>query len=80
MGNGGRCYLKQDLRLAEVDGETEEAGGFCKLGDDDLEDRLPMCHEGIVVSKQCFQDSLFHSGCLGCQSAKVEQGAVEPKS
>ena len=32
---------------------------FCKLVDDDLEVRLPMCHEGTVVSKQCFQDSLF---------------------
>ena len=34
--------------------------------------RLPMCYEGTVVSK----DSLFHSLCVGCQSAKVEQGAV----
>ena len=38
-----------------------------------------MRHEGTVVSKQCFQDSLFHSLCLGCQSAKVEQGAVKPE-
>ena len=80
MGNCGRCWLKHDLCLAEADGETEEAGGFCKLVDDDLEVRLPMCHEGTVVSKQCFQDSLLHSLCLGCQSAKVEQGAVEPIS
>ena len=58
------------------DGETEEAGGFCKFVDDDLEVRLPIRHEGTVVSKQCFQDSL----CLGCQSVKVEQGAVEPIS
>ena len=78
MGNCGRCWLKQDLCLAEADGETEEAGGFCKLVDDDLEVRLPMCHEGTVVSKQCLQDSLFHSFCLGCKSAKVEQGAVKP--
>ena len=39
-----------------------------------------MRQEGTVVSKQCFQDSLFHSLSLGCQSANVEQGAVEPVS
>ena len=44
MGNCGRCWLKQDLCLAEADGETEKAGGFCKLVDDDLEVRLPMHH------------------------------------
>ena len=76
MGNCGRCWLKQDLCLAEADGETEEVGGFCKLVDDGLEVRLPMLLEGTVVSKQCFQDSLFHSLCLGSQSARVEQGAV----
>ena len=80
MGNCGRCWLKQDLCLAEAGGETEEAAGFCKLADNDLEVRLHMRHEGTVVSKQCFQNSLFHSLCLGCQSAKVEQGAVEPIS
>ena len=83
MGNRGRCWLKQDLCLAKVDGKTEEAGGFCKLVDDDLEAKLPMRHEGTVVSKQCFQDSLFHNlcfVCFGCQWAKVEQGAVEPVS
>ena len=80
MGNCGRCWLKQDLCLAEGDGESEEAGGFCRLVDDDLEVRLLIRHEGMVVSKQCFQDSLFHSHCLGCQSAKVEQGAIEPIS
>ena len=63
-----------------ADGETEEAGGFCKLVDDDLEVGLPMRHEGTVVGTQYFQDSLFHSLCLGCQSAKVEQGAVKPIS
>ena len=31
MGNCGRCRLKQDLCLAEADGETEEAGGVCNL-------------------------------------------------
>ena len=51
--------MKQDLSLAEADGEVEEAGGFCKLVDDDLEVRLSMRHEGTVVSKQCFQDSHF---------------------
>ena len=61
MGNCGRSWLKQDLCLTEADGETEEAGGFCKLVDDDLEVRLPKRHEGTVVSKQCFQDSLFQS-------------------
>ena len=80
MGNCGRFWLKQDLCLAEADGETEEAGGFFKLVDDDLEARLRMRHEGTIVSKQCFQESLFHSVCLGCQTAKVEQGAVEPIS
>ena len=80
MGNCGWCRLKQDLCLAEADGETEEAGGFCKLVDDDLDIRLPMRHESTVVSKQCFQNSLFCSLCLGCQSAKVEQGAVKPIS
>ena len=59
MGNCSRFWLKQDLCLAEADGETEEAGGFCKLFNDDLEVRLPLRHEGTVVSKQCFQDSLF---------------------
>ena len=39
-----------------------------------------MIHDGTVVSKRCFQDSLFQSLCLGCQSAKVEQGEVEPVS
>ena len=68
------------LCLAEADGETEEAGGFCKLVDDDLEVRLPMRHEGTVVRKQCFQDSLFHSLRFGSQSAQVEQGAAEPIS
>ena len=63
------------LCLAETDGETEEAGGFCKLVDDHLEVRFPMRHE----DKQCFKDSLCHSLCLGCQS-KVEQGAVKPIS
>ena len=53
--------MKQDRCLAEADDETEEAGGFCKLVDDDLEVRLPMRHEGTVVCKQCFQDSLFQS-------------------
>ena len=72
MGNCGRCWLNQDLCLVEADGETEEAGGFCKLVDDDLEITLHMRHEGTFVSKHCFQDSLFHSLCLGCQSAKVE--------
>ena len=66
--------------MTESDGETVEAGGFCNFVDDDLEVRLPMRHEGTVVSKQCFQDSLFHSLCLGCQSAKVEKGAVKPIS
>ena len=70
MGNCGRCWL--DLCLVQADGETEEAGGFCKLVDDDLEVRLPMRHEGTVVTNQCHQDSRFHSLCLGCQSAKVE--------
>ena len=69
--------MKQDLCLAEADGETEEAGGVCKLVDDDLEVRPLMHHEGTVISKPCFQDSLFHRLCLGCQSAKVEQGAVK---
>ena len=73
MGNRGRPWLKQDLCLAGADVETEEAGGFCKLVDDELEVRLPMRHEGTVVSEQCFQESLFHSLCLGRQSAKVEQ-------
>ena len=50
MGNCGRCWLKTDLCLAEADGETEEAGGFCKLVDDDLEVSLPMRHEGTVIS------------------------------
>ena len=59
VGNCGRCFLKQDLCLAEDGGKTEEAGGFCKLVDDDLGVRLSMRHEGTVVSKQCFQDSLF---------------------
>ena len=80
MGNCGRCWLKQDLCLAEADGETGEAGGFCKLVEYDLEVRLPMRHEGTVVSKQCFQYSLLHSLCLGCRSANVEQGAVKPTS
>ena len=61
MGNCRRCWLKQDLCLVEGDGETEEAGGFCKLVDDDLEVGLPVRHEGTVVSKQSFQDSLFQS-------------------
>ena len=65
---------------AEADGKTEEAGGFCKLVDDSLEVKLPMHHEDTVVSKQCFQDSLFHNFCLGCQPAKVQQGAVEKVS
>ena len=73
MGSCGRCWQKQDLCLAEADGETEEAEGLCKLADDDLEVRFPMHHESTVVSKQCFQESLFHSLCLGCQSAKVRQ-------
>ena len=51
MGNCGRCWLKQDLSLAEADGETEETGGFCTLVDDDLEVRLPVRLEGTVVSK-----------------------------
>ena len=76
MSNCGRCWLKQDLCLAEADGETKEVEGFCKHVDDDLEVRLPMRHEGTVVSKQCFKDSLFHSLCLGCQS--VKQGAIKP--
>ena len=59
MGNCGRCWLKQDLCLAEADGKTKEAEGFCKLVDNDLVVRLPMHHESTVVSKQCFQDSLF---------------------
>ena len=80
MGNCGRYWLKQDLCLAEADGETVEAGGFRKLAGDDLEVRLPMHYEGTVVSKQFFQDSLFHSLCVGCQSAKVEQEAVNPIS
>ena len=80
MGSCSRGWLKQELCLAEADGETEKAGGFCKLVDDDLEVRLPMRHKGTVVSKQCFQDSLFHSLCLGCQLAKVEQGTVKPIS
>ena len=80
MGNCARCWLIQDLCLAKADAETEEAGDFFKLVDDDLEVRLPMRHEGTVVSKQCFQDSLFHSLCLGCQSVKIEQGAVKPIS
>ena len=65
MGNCGRCLLKQEPCLAEADGETEEAGGFCKLVD-------------AVVSKQCLQDNLFHSLCFGCQSAKVDQETVKP--
>ena len=69
VGNCGRSWLKQDLCLAEADGETEEAGCFAILVDDDVEVRLPVRHEGTVVSKQCFQDSLLHSLCLGCQSA-----------
>ena len=68
---GGKCSLKQDLCLAEADDETEEAGGFCKLVDYDLEVRLRMRHEGTVVSKQYFQDSLFQS--LSCLS--VGEGA-----
>ena len=72
VGNCSRCWLKQDLCLPEADGETKEAGGFCKLVDDDLEVRLPISHEDTVVSR--------HSLCLGCQSAKVEQGAVKPIS
>ena len=59
MGNCSRCCLKHDLCLAKNDGETEEAGGFCKLVDGDLEVRISMRHEGTVVSRQCFQDSLF---------------------
>ena len=47
--------------LAEVDGKTEEAGGFYKRVDNDLEVRLPMRDEGTVISKQCFQDSRFQS-------------------
>ena len=78
MGNCGRCWLKQDLCLADADGETEEAGGFSKLVDNDLEVRFTMRHVDTVISKQCFQDSLFHNLCLGCQSAMVEQGAVKP--
>ena len=61
VGNCGRCWLKQEPCLAEADGETEEAGGFCKLVHYDLEVRLPMRNEGAVVSKQCFQDNLFQS-------------------
>ena len=71
--------LVQDTTL-QADGEAEEAGGFCNLVDDDLEVRLPMRHEGTVVSKQCFKDSFFLCLCLGCQSAKVKQGAAEPLS
>ena len=67
VDNCGRCRLKQDLCLAQAGGETEEAGGFSKFVDDCLEVRLPLC----------FHDSLFHCVCHGCQSAKVEQGAVE---
>ena len=37
VSNCSRCWLKQDLCLVEADGETGEAGGFCKLVDDDLE-------------------------------------------
>ena len=77
MGNYDRCWLKQDMCLAEADGDNEEVGGFCKHVDDDLEVRLPVRQEGTVISKQCFQDSFVHSLCLGCQSAKVEQGAVK---
>ena len=40
VGHCGRCWLKQDLCLAEADGETEEAGRFCKLVGDELVARL----------------------------------------
>ena len=43
MDNCSRCWLKQEC-LAEADGETREAEGFCKLVDDDLEVRLPVRH------------------------------------
>ena len=59
VGNCGRFWLKQDLCLTEADDETEEAGGFCKLVDDDLEVRLPMHHESTVVCKQCIQDMMI---------------------
>ena len=80
MGNCDSCWLKQDLCLAEAEAEAEEAGGFCKLVDDNLEVRFPMPHEGTVVNKQYFQDSLLHGLSLDCQSATVEQGAVKPIS
>ena len=48
MGNSDRRWLKQDLSLVEAGGETEEAGGFCKLVDNDFEVRLHMHNEGSV--------------------------------
>ena len=63
VGNCGRCCLKQDLCLAKADGETEEAGGFCKFVDDDLEVRSPYVPRGhsrqqTVLPGQSFSQSL----------------------
>ena len=52
VGNCSRCWLKQDLCLAKADGETEEAGGFCKLVDDDLEVRLLPCASWVHSRQQ----------------------------
>ena len=72
--------LKQDLCLAKADGETEEAGGFCKLVDDDLDVRLPIRHEGTVVQQKVLTGQSFSVFVLAVSRQRFEQGAVKPIS
>ena len=76
VGNCGRCWLKQDLCLAEADSETKEAGS--REASADLLTMIwrsdSLCAMRAQSSAKSASRIVFFSLCLGCQSAKVEQG------